>query len=315
MKSILAGDRQDLAGTRTNPKPDLSGADPIFLHGAPGTGIGRYRDERPAAPARGAVLLLHGWAGTADLNWSHAYGPLVAAGYRILAPDHPGHGKGARDTPFTLEGTADAAAQLVRSSRVPEVVVVGHSMGGSIALLFAKRHPALTAGLVLMATQATWPGIPPGWLIRSAGHLAALAPRLVLRLGARSIRGSDLNRNRWINEQLQDSSIPHLAQALASMHEFDARPWLADIGVPTVVLVTTRDTQVAPERQRRLAAAIPGAKVLDVDLDHSDPPSRPGLFPERLVEAVGECLRRSRDQTPSVIEREPTGEDWRADGT
>lgn len=271
-------------------RADRSSADPNFLFGAPGTGIGRYRDEAPTGLPKGVVLLLHGWAGTADLNWSHAYGPLAAAGYRILALDLPGHGRGARDAPFTLEGTADAAARLVRSSGASKVVVAGHSMGGSIALLFARRHPELTAGLVLMATQASWPGIPPGWLIRLAGRLAALAPKPVLRLGARSLLGSDRGRNHWINEELRDTSIPHLAAALAAMGEFEAKPWLADIQVPTVVLVTTLDTQVAPERQRRLAAAIPGARVLDVAIDHSDPPSRPGLFPQRLVTAVDECL-------------------------
>jgi pimeloyl-ACP methyl ester carboxylesterase len=251
------------------------------------------------------VLLLHGWAGTAELNWSHAYGPLAAAGYRIIAVDLPGHGKGARDTPFTLEGTADAAAQLVRNSGVSKVVVVGHSMGGSIALLFAHRHPGLTAGLVLMATQAVWPGIPPRWLIRSAGHLAALAPKLVLCRGARSLLGSDLSRNYWINEELRGTSIRHLAEALAAMRQFDAKPWLADIRVPTVVLVTTLDTQVSPERQRRLAAAIPGAKVLDVAIDHSDPPSRPGLFPLRGPERGPSRPRRpSYDGLRSVRAQE-----------
>jgi len=60
--------------------------------------------------------------------------------------------------------------------------------------------------------------------------------------------------------------------------------------VPAVVLVTTRDTVVPPERQRLLAGAIPGSAVLEVEIDHSDPPSRPGLFPERLVDAVDRCL-------------------------
>lgn len=264
---------------------------PRFFFGAPGSGIGRYRDERPSGMTRATVLLLHGWAGTAELNWSHAYGPLVAAGYRVLALDLPGHGEGARDVPFSLEAAADAAAQLVRSSGASKVVVVGHSMGGSVAILFAYRHPELAAGLLLMATQATWPGIPPRWLLRPAGRLAALVPKRILRRGAKSILGSDPKRNHEINEELHDASIPHLAQALAALREFDAMPWLADIRVPTVTLVTTHDTVVSPWRQRQLAAAIPDAKIIEVEINHSDPPSRPGPFPERLVSAIGVVLR------------------------
>jgi len=44
-----------------------------------------------ASARHGAVLLLHGWGGTSDLNWGHAYTPLIAAGYRVIALDHRGH--------------------------------------------------------------------------------------------------------------------------------------------------------------------------------------------------------------------------------
>ena len=246
------------------------------------------------------MLLLHGWAGTAELNWSAAYRPLVDAGFRVLSLDLPGHGLGARDVPFSLEAAADAGAALVQTLDIEKVVVAGHSMGGSVALHFARRHPELSAGLILMATQATWPGIPPRWLLRPAGGLAALASGPLLRFGARSILGTDPDRNAWIHGELRSSSLPHLAQALAAMREFDARPWLGTIKVPTVVLVTTLDTVVSPDRQLELAAAIPGARIIEVEINHSDPPSRPGHFPERLVAAVRACLSEVEVRPPAM---------------
>ena len=42
------------------------------------------------------VMLLHGWMASADLNWCGAYGDLFQAGYRVLAIDHRGHGRGLR---------------------------------------------------------------------------------------------------------------------------------------------------------------------------------------------------------------------------
>ena len=263
---------------------------PAHLFGTVGSGLGRYRDARPIGPEKATVLLLHGWAGTAELNWSHVYAPLVAAGYRVLAPDLAGHGQGARDTPFSINGATAMAALLVRESGAGKVVVAGHSMGGSIALEFARRHPEQVLGLVLMATQMSWPGIPPGSVLRAAGVVARVVAKPVPRWGARSILGKDEIRNRWIHEELSHTSITHLAQALAALRGFNAEPWLAQVLAPTVVLVTVRDSVVPPERQRLLAASIPGAAVIEVDIDHSDPPSRPGPFPVGLVAAINQVV-------------------------
>jgi 3-oxoadipate enol-lactonase len=279
-------------GTVANAGP-VEGPTPSYLFGTAGSGVGRYRDERPLGPEKATVLLLHGWAGTAELNWSHVYAPLVAAGYRVLAPDLPGHGGGARDIPFTFDGVADAAASLVKDSGAEKVVVAGHSMGGSIALTLAGHHPDQVRGLVLMATQASWPGIPPNFLLKVAGRLGMVAARPLLRWGARSILSGEAARDGWIHEELRPTSVAHLAQALVAMHGFDAEPWLAQVRIPVVVLVTTRDTAVAPARQRQLAAAIPGARLMEVAIDHSDPPSRPGPFPEGLVAAVEQCVEMS----------------------
>lgn len=268
----------------------LEGSTPSCILGTAGSGVGRYHDERPLGPEKATVLLLHGWAGTAELNWSHVYAPLVAAGYRVLAPDLPGHGHGARDVSFTFDSVADAAARLVNDSGAEKVVVAGHSMGGSIALMLARRHPDQVRGLVLMATQASWPGIQPNLLLKAAGRLGTVAARPFLRWGARSILSGDAGRDGWIHEELRHTSVAHLAQALIAMRGFDAEPWLAQLPIPVVVLVTTRDTVVAPARQRQLAAAIPGARVMEIEIDHSDPPSRPGPLPQGLVAAVEQCV-------------------------
>ena len=262
-----------------------------FRFGTPGSGLGRYRDLRPSGPAIATVLLLHGWAGTAELNWSHVYAPLLAAGYRVLAPDLPGHGLGATDVIFTFGGITDMISRLLRESGAGRVLVVGHSMGGSIALTLARRYPDQVLGLVLMATRSRWGGIPPTWLLGLAGAAAGVMAKPLLRWGARGISGNDAKTNRWIQDELIPTSMNHLAQALGELRGFNADPWLGEVTAPVVVLVTTRDRQVLPEQQRRVAAAIPGATVVEVDIDHSDPPARPGLFPERLLEAIRRLAR------------------------
>ena len=62
------------------------------------------------------VLLLHGWMFQSDLNWFRTYGPLADAGYRVLAVDHRGHGRGLRTPePFRLVDCAhDARTEAAR---------------------------------------------------------------------------------------------------------------------------------------------------------------------------------------------------------
>src|SRR5438132_1396346 len=74
----------------------LSVAPPAGIVLVPGRGEMFVRDSGPDSAVKGTVLLLHGWMFPADLNWISCYGPLREAGYRVLAVDHRGHGRGLR---------------------------------------------------------------------------------------------------------------------------------------------------------------------------------------------------------------------------
>src|SRR5881275_3305495 len=77
------------------------------------------------------VMLLHGWMASADLDWYGAYDRLEAAGYRVLAIDHRGHGRGLRPlVPFRLADCAADAAAAIRQLDLAPALVVGYSMGG-----------------------------------------------------------------------------------------------------------------------------------------------------------------------------------------
>src|SRR5690348_7824670 len=103
------------------------------------------------------VMLLHGWMATADLNWWPVYDDLSSAGYRVLAIDHRGHGRGLRTLgPFRLVLCAADAAAVIRQLGAAPGLVVGYSMGGAIAQLVARDHPDVVRGLVLSGTAQHW---------------------------------------------------------------------------------------------------------------------------------------------------------------
>ena len=82
-----------------------------------------------AAPDAPAIVLLHGWTATADLNWFRCYGALGER-YRVIAFDHRGHGTGLRSKkPFRLEDCADDAVAIAAALGVERFIPVGYSMG------------------------------------------------------------------------------------------------------------------------------------------------------------------------------------------
>jgi pimeloyl-ACP methyl ester carboxylesterase len=97
------------------------------------------------------LVLVHG-AGTSGAIWRRVV-PLLAPRYRVVAPDVPGYGGSPAAGPgFALEEVADHLAEELRSAGVEGPYdLVGHSMGGAIAILIAARRPERVRRLILAA--------------------------------------------------------------------------------------------------------------------------------------------------------------------
>jgi len=236
-------------------------------------------------------MLLHGWMASADLNWWGAYEALVKAGYRVIAIDHRGHGRGLRSLlPFRFSDcAADAAAALELLDAAP-ATVVGYSMGGAIAQLLARDHPEVVSGLVLSGTAQDWQDPKERWFWRSMGLLwvtLALVPNWMWRHGLRRLGFRDAGMGSWVASELLRASARDLAEAGREIGRFDSRPWVGSLPMPTAVVVTTKDTIVSPRKQRSLAAAL-GARVLEAPVGHLEV-IKPRYLPALLqaVEAVG----------------------------
>lgn len=243
----------------------------------PGRGEVFVRDSG-GTPAVPAVLLLHGWTASADLNFFPVYDCLAEA-YRVIALDLRGHGRGMRSTePFTLEDCADDAAALLDQIGADRVIVVGYSMGGPVGMLLARRHPGRVKALVMQATALEWRDAARERMVWRL--LAALEPGL--RLGAdtdtteRVLRQAaedqpELEALRpWLIGELRRGMSPELAGAGRALSRYDARPWAAHLGLPAAMLITTRDRLVRPAKQRELAETL-NARVIEIDADHDLP--------------------------------------------
>ena len=248
------------------------------------------RDSGETDPRRPTVMLLHGWIVTADLNWHEAYDALVDTGYRVLAIDHRGHGRGLRAmSRFRLADCAADAAAILRQLEVAPAIVVGYSMGGVIAQLMARDHPDVIRGLVLSATCQhfqdpetrriwRWMGV--------VGLLLGLAPRSFYRGALRNAKIQLNERTAWWLSELMRHEARDVADAGRELGRFDSRPWLAALRrPPTAMVLTGRDTMVSPAKQRELAQAA-GATVFEVPIDHLEVTDRADVYNPSLIAAV-----------------------------
>jgi 3-oxoadipate enol-lactonase len=248
-------------------------------------------DPDPAHPSPNhpTVMLLHGWMADADLNWCGAYGDLAAAGYRVLAIDHRGHGRGLRPlTPFRLADCAADAAAALSHLNVAPALVVGYSMGGAIAQLMIRDHPEVVQGLVLSGTAQHWQDPRTRRAFKALGVLGlmlSVAPRSTWTAGFRRAGLRDSPETAWALSEMMRHSARDIVEAGRELGRFDSRPWLRPLSIPTAVVLTTRDELVSPGKQRQLAAALE-APVFEAPISHLEITSSGEVYNPALLRAL-----------------------------
>lgn len=269
-----------------------------YLAELPGRGVTRVW-ECAGPPGAQTLMLIHGVACTAELNWGKILTPL-ARHFRVVAADLRGHGDGIRaGGRFRLEDCADDVAALAGTLGIGSFVAVGYSMGGMIAQLLCKRHPSLVSRLVLCSTAGNVVASPMDKLTALALPAAITAMRwnpMLKLMSAEVLQPSlfgpidDPATARWIREQLRRTTLGTAVSAMQAACEFSSDGWIGQVDVPAAVVVTTRDRIVPASRQLDLARAIPGASVYELDADHAVCITAPQVFTPVLLEACSPVI-------------------------
>lgn len=248
------------------------------------------------------MLLLHGQPGT-SADWSEVV-DLLAGRFRVLAPDRPGYGRTGGPAGDFDTNAAAVLSHLDRAG-VARAVVVGHSWGGAVALRTARLAPERVAGLVLAASVG---GDAPTGLDRVlalrpvGGVLSVLGAAGTSRLlgsgalGRRLRQGLPPARSR----SLEALALPVTARQAWRSFAAEQRAFVAgaagildgaaELACPVDVVVGTLDRVVGPESSRRLAGALPGARLVPVaGVGHLLPQDAPGA----LAGSVTDVARRA----------------------
>ncbi|MEO8751323.1 MAG: alpha/beta hydrolase [Casimicrobiaceae bacterium] len=217
--------------------------------------------------AGGPLVLVHGLLVGSLSSWFFAMGPALARRHRVLMYDLRGHGlsPGAGDQWGIRAHAADLARVVDRHAGEEPVTLVGHSVGGAIALRYALDHPLRVARLVLIDTPL--PVMAQEWVdeVRKA-PVAALLKLLPSAQHATVGRGGRQAQRMAAQVLTLVNRTPLLEHLIAEPDFTDDE--LAGLQPPLLLCYATRSGPVFAATGARLAARVPAARLTLIDGGH-----------------------------------------------
>ncbi|MGZ4677649.1 MAG: alpha/beta fold hydrolase [Acidimicrobiia bacterium] len=221
------------------------------------------------------ILLSHGV--TLSLRtWARQLDGLAAAGFRVVAFDHRGHGESKLgSTGHGVEQLAHDMRSVLEGLDLRDAVIVGHSMGGIATQSFCIRHPALArervAGIVLLSTLARSPFAANPRVAHLMTRLAHRLPDTAGVLRARDLglmlarigfgRNADPAHVEATRQMILATSPATRRDATVALAGLDLSARLGEIDRPTLVICGTADVITPLAESRRIARRIPGARL------------------------------------------------------
>lgn len=208
------------------------------------------------------IVLLHSLALDRSI-WDDVVSLLPTAA-AVVTLDLPGHGTAPAGDPTSVESMADEVAGLLRDLDRGPVVLVGMSLGGSVAQAVAIRHAQSVSALGLIDTTA--------WYGEEAPAMWATRADRAMRHGLGSLAGSQLGL--WFTEDFcadrpevcehlldifRRNSVDSYGRSCRALGAMDLRAGLARISVPTAIVVGELDGATPPAHARALQCAISGS--------------------------------------------------------
>jgi pimeloyl-ACP methyl ester carboxylesterase len=196
------------------------------------------------------LLLVHGMAGSTE-NWREVIEPL-AANHTVVAPDLPGHGcsePGSGD--YSLGAHAAVLRDLLVSLGHERVTVVGHSLGGGVAMQFTYQFPELVERLVLVSSGGLGPEVSP---VLRAAALPGADLFIAATAGPGARVGAAIARGLGTLGLRPNADLAEVARGYASLADPERRAAFLET---LRAVVGTRGQKVAAGDRLYLAEALP----------------------------------------------------------
>jgi pimeloyl-ACP methyl ester carboxylesterase len=243
---------QAASGAPAAPSPYVEGS-PLLATSADGVHI-EYRSYGTGDPA---VVLVHGWACNENY-WNAQLAPLKAAHYTVVLVDLAGHGaSGKNRSDWSMANYGEDVASVVRQIPNRQIVIVGHSMGGLVALEATRRIGDRVIGIIAVDALKSigQPPLPPRQIETRVNAFRTNFIEETRRFVSASLFPKNANPQ-FVNKVAYDMSLASPAVAVASMQALlsaDLAPVVADIHVPVMAI----NSDLEPTDTARIRKSLP----------------------------------------------------------
>ena len=210
------------------------------------------------------LVLLHGFPLDHHL-WDEVV-PLLMDTFDVVLPDLRGFGNSTMiDVPHSMDDYASDIASLLDQLNIQKAAIVGHSMGGYVALAFARLYPERVRGLGLVSSQvlADAPERKEG-RYKSAEEVSkngigsvvdGMAPKFTNDEKLQSYARSSMERQQ---------PAAYIGALKAMAERIDSTPLLASFNFPVVIVHGDADALIPIDRAREVKQALPGAHLVEI---------------------------------------------------
>jgi len=207
------------------------------------------------------LIFLHGWANDWT-TWKKEIQDFKRKGYSTLTLDLRGHGKSDKPlkrSQYKLDAFAKDVHEIIKKEKIKDFVLIGHSMGGMLALAYYKKYNKTNKPKGLILCDTTYRNVfihkKIEFLSPFVGHVLdfLLKNKKIHKKHFKHLKEVDLtkykNKNKFLifYKGLHTSSLKSVFACLESMMKFDATKMLKKINIPTLIIQGRKDS-ILPEK-------------------------------------------------------------------
>lgn len=210
------------------------------------------------------LVLIHGFP--LDSSSWNEIAPLLEDKFDLILPDLRGFGQSATvESQYTVSDMADDIAGLLDYLEIEKAAIAGHSMGGYVALAFAKKYLNRVSGLGLISSQA--PADPPDrkeGRYKTASDVAEKGVSVVVEAMTPKL-SVDERVQKFVRGVIEKQSKPAVIGALKAMAEReDSTSLLSSFNFPVVVIHGDADALIPVDRAREIKTSLSSAELVEL---------------------------------------------------
>jgi pimeloyl-ACP methyl ester carboxylesterase len=237
-----------------------------------------------------ALVFLHGWCGDREY-WKHQV-DVFAADYRVVTLDQAGHGESGKDRKdWSASGLAGDVEAIVKALGLKRVILIGHSMGGPVALMASKRMPGTVVAVVGVDTLQNAEFKMPEEVTKKFLEGFEKDFKGTMRTGFSGLlqEKADPDLKKWILTRAEAQDEKMALALMRDLTSLDVKPLLRDTKVPVRCINSAGGfqffTPTSIEINKKYADF---NAVLIEEVGHYPMLEKPGEFNQKLREVLKE---------------------------